>query len=151
MSDGILSELAAADQTQLVTRGVCRLLTEMDYACVTELTLKTGRRVDVMALDPKGKVTVVEVKVSTADFRGDRKWTDYLPFCDQFYFAVPVDFPQEIIPPETGLITADAYGAAIVSPAAQGDMNAARRKALTLRFARHAARRLSGLTDAGPL
>ncbi len=150
MSDGNLSELAAADRTQFVTRGVCRLFADMDNACVTELTLKTGRRVDIMALDPKGRVTIIEVKVSTADFRGDRKWTEYLPFCDQFYFAVPVDFPQEIMPPETGLITADAYGAAIVSPAAQGDMNAARRKALTLRFARHAAQRLSGLIDARP-
>jgi len=147
MPDENLSDFSAADQTQLVTRGVCRLLGEMDCACVTELTLKTGRRVDVMALDSKGQVTIVEVKVSTADFRGDRKWTEYLPYCDRFFFAVPVDFPHEILPPETGMIAADAYGAAIVSPAAPGEMNAARRKALTLRFARHAARRLSALMD----
>lgn len=147
MTNGNLSEIATADQTRLVTRGVCRLLAEMDCACVTELTLKNGRRVDVMALDAKGQVTIVEVKVSISDFRNDRKWVEYLPFCDRFYFAVPIEFPQEILPEETGLITADAYGAAIVNPALSRDMNASRRKALTLRFARHAATRLTGLMD----
>lgn len=147
MTDTGLDDIAAADRTRFVTRGVCRLLTQMDQACITELRLKTGRRVDVIALDSKGKFTIVEVKVSVADFRGDRKWQEYLPFCDAFYFAVPVDFPQEILPEEAGLITADAYGAAILNPAAEGDMNASRRKALTLRFARHAAGRLSGVTD----
>lgn len=142
-----LDDIAAADKTRLVTRGVCRLLTQMDQACVTELRLKTGRRVDVISLDSKGKFTIVEVKVSVADFRGDRKWQEYLPFCDAFYFAVPMDFPQEILPEEAGLITADAYGAAILNPATEGDMNGSRRKALTIRFARHAASRLGAVTD----
>ena len=137
----------AAEKTALVTRGVCRLLAEMDCASVTELTLKTGRRVDVIALDPKGQVTIVEVKVSVEDFRADTKWTEYLPFCDRFFFAVPTAFPDDMLPPETGLITADPYGAGIVRPAAEGTMNAARRKALTLRFARHAATRLGTLVD----
>lgn len=142
-----LDDIAAADRTRLVTRGVCRLLTQMDQACVTELRLKNGRRVDVISLDSKGKFTIVEVKVSVADFRGDRKWQDYLPFCDAFFFAVPVNFPLDILPQDAGLITADAYGAAILNPAAEGDMNASRRKALTIRFARHAAGRLSGVMD----
>ena len=102
---------------------------------------------DVISLDSKGKFTIVEVKVSVADFRGDRKWQEYLPFCDAFFFAVPVSFPLDILPQEAGLITADAYGAAVLNPAAEGDMNASRRKALTLRFARHAANRLGSVTD----
>lgn len=137
--------LAAAEKTRAVTRGVCRLFVNMDQPCLTELTLKNGRRVDVIALDRKGLFTIVEVKVSVADFRGDSKWQDYLPFCDRFFFATPIDFPIEMIPADTGLITADAYGAGILRDAAPGDMNGSRRKALTLRFSRLAALRATPL------
>ena len=33
--------------------------------------------------------TGYEVKVSRGDFLGDDKWTNYLPFCDRFYFVCP--------------------------------------------------------------
>lgn len=135
--------------TGAVTRGVLRLFRDMGEACLTEVTLKTGRRADVLALDRRGGVTILEVKSSRADFRADDKWREYLPFCDRFYFAVPMDFPREILPEEVGLVIADAYGAAIDRPAAEGTMNASRRKALTLRYARLAAERLRRLDDPG--
>lgn len=138
------------EATVLVTRGCLRLLREMGQACLTEVTLKTGRRVDILALDKKGVVSVVEVKSSLEDFTADSKWTDYLEFCDKFYFAVPADFPIDILPEEPGLILADAYGASIERPAAEGTMNAARRKALTLRFARLAADRVARLDGTAP-
>ncbi len=135
------------DATQAVTRGTMRLLREMGLSCLTEVPLKTGRRVDVMALDKKGQTTIVEVKSSLEDYAADSKWGEYLPFCDRFYFAVPTDFPVDILPGEVGLILADAYGASIERPAAEGSMNASRRKALTLRFARLAAERCSRLME----
>ena len=138
----ISEDLTDPEKTILVTRGVCRLLNDMGQAPLTELTLINNRRVDIIALDKAGKVTIVEVKVSTGDFKGDQKWQEYLPFCDAFYFAVPVDFPEELLPSDHGIIKADAYGAAILSPATEGTMNPARRKALTLRFARQASSRL---------
>lgn len=148
--DNIPSSTAARPEiTQGVTRGVTRLLRQMGQTCITELSLKTGRRVDVIALDRKGQVTVVEVKSSLEDFRTDEKWQEYLPFCDAFYFAVSESFPVEILPEDVGLIIADAYGAEIVRPGTQGEMNPARRKALTLRFARHAADRLMRWEDPG--
>ncbi|MEQ8602696.1 MAG: MmcB family DNA repair protein [Marivibrio sp.] len=147
-SDGPLFEGRPA-ATGAVTRGAVRLLREMGSACLLEVTLKTGRRADVMALDKAGGVTIVEVKSSIEDYRADSKWIEYLPFCDRFYFAVPVDFPVEILPDAVGLIVADAYGASIERPAAEGSMNASRRKALTLRYARQAAERLMRMADPG--
>lgn len=135
--------------TGAVTRGAVRLFREMGAACLLEVTLKTGRRADVMALDRDGAITILEVKSSVEDFRTDAKWEEYLPFCDRFYFAVPVDFPVEVLPDAVGLVVADAYGAAIERPAAQGAMNASRRKALTLRYARQAAERLMRGIDPG--
>ncbi|MDW3205655.1 MAG: MmcB family DNA repair protein [Alphaproteobacteria bacterium] len=136
------------DATFAVTRGTTRLLREMGLACLTEVPLKTGRRVDIMALDKKGQTTVVEVKSSLEDYAADSKWGEYLPFCDRFYFAVPTDFPIDILPEEVGLIIADAYGASIERTAAEGSMNASRRKSLTLRFARLAAERWMRMVDA---
>ena len=133
--------------TERITGAIARMFIERGDACLREFTLRSGRRVDLIAIGSGGEITIVEVKSSRQDFISDRKWQEYLPFCDAFYFAVPVDFPQEILPEEAGLITADAYGAAILNPAAEGDMNGNRRKALTIRFARHAASRLGAVTD----
>lgn len=130
-----------------VVRGVSRLLHDSGESCLSEFTLKSGRRVDVIAIDRKGSFSVIEIKTSVADFRADNKWQDYLEFCDRFYFAVPLDFPIEILPGNCGLIVADGYGSEIVRESPMGGMNASRRKALTLRFARAAATRLLRLND----
>ncbi len=139
-------ELESRLSVQLA-RGVTRAMTQLGCVCLSEFTLKSARRVDVIALDRKGLFTIVEIKTSVADFRSDGKWQEYLPFCDHYYFAVPEDFPLEILPPDHGLMIADAYTAAIVREATPGSMNAARRKALTLRFARKAGSRLVQFTD----
>ncbi len=77
----------------------------------------------------------------------DQKWPDYLAWCDQLYFAVPVDFPQSLIPEEVGLIVADAYGGEILRPPARHPVTAARRKALLIDCARLASERLARLED----
>ena len=135
------------EPAETVVRGVSRLMHQRDETCLSEFTLKTGRRVDVIALDRKGLFSVVEVKSSVADFRSDNKWHEYLEFCDRFYFAVPMEFPAEILPTDCGLMIADNYGAEILRESSPGSMNASRRKALTLRFARSAASRLMGIND----
>jgi hypothetical protein len=119
----------------------------MGLATLTEFTLRTGRRVDVIGLDPGGAVTIVEVKSSLEDFRSDGKWPEYLDYCDHFYFAVPDGFPLEVLPEDCGLLAADAYSAVILRPAPQRPLNGARRRALLLRFAAAAAQRLHRLTD----
>src|SRR3546814_4577372 len=70
---------------------------------------------------------IVEVKSCVADFRADRKWIEYLPYCDLFYFAVPDGFPRELLPEDCGVMVADGYGAAILRPAPRLAMNADRK------------------------
>ena len=137
------------ETTRAITRGVARLFTDLGLGVLTEFTLSTGRRVDVIGIDRPGHVTVAEVKASAADFKGDRKWREYLEFCDSFYFAVAPDFPRDLLPDEDqcGLIVADRFGAEILRQAVPARLTAPRRKAVTLRFARTAAQRLQGLID----
>ncbi|MCG6122740.1 MAG: MmcB family DNA repair protein [Microvirga sp.] len=130
-----------------VQRGVRRLFARLDMASLAELTLASGRRADIVSLGRDGGLAIVEIKSCLADFRADRKWEGYRDFCDRFYFAVTQDFPTGVLPPETGLILADAFGAEIVREAPTHPLAGARRKAVTLRFARAAAGALHGLVD----
>ena len=130
-----------------LARGVSRTLRAHGGATLTEFTLRTGRRVDVIGVDDDGRVTIVEIKTSVADFRSDGKWPEYLDFCDHFYFAVPEEFPREILPDDCGIMVADAYEALILVPSEARPVNGSRRRALILRFARSAAERLNAYTD----
>jgi len=135
-----------------VARGVTRLFCRQDVFAVCEMPLPNGRRADLMAIDAKGGLTIVEIKVAKADLFGDDKWFDYLEYCDRFFWAVPTDLASicsgdRFLPNEAGLIVADRYDAAIVRDAAHRPLAPARRKAELLRFARRAARRLSAQID----
>ncbi|HEY9037808.1 MAG TPA: MmcB family DNA repair protein [Roseovarius sp.] len=135
---------------QLLARGVCRHLAEMNFAALEEYVPERGRRVDVMALGPKGELWVIECKSSRADFMTDGKWQGYLDWADRFFWAVDADFPSHILPDETGLILADGYGAEIVRMGPETRLPGARRSAVTRKFARDAARRLQGWRDPAP-
>jgi hypothetical protein len=135
-----------------VARGVTRLFCRQDLFAICEMPLPNGRRADLMAIDARGGLTIVEIKVARADLLGDGKWLDYLDYCDRFYWAVPPTLArlldeERYLPGEAGLIVADRYDAAIVRDAAHRPLAAARRKAEVLRFARRAARRLSAQID----
>ena len=129
------------ETTQAVTRGAARLLADMGYAPLLEVCLPNGRRADVMALGPRGDIVICEVKSGLEDYRIDRKWPEYAPYCDAFYFAVAPEFPEGILPDEPGLIVADRFGGAVVREAPAAPLAPARRKALTLAFARLGAMR----------
>jgi hypothetical protein len=128
-------------------RGVGRAFADADHAVVAELPLGNGRRADMAAVDRTGAITLVEIKSGRVDFRSDRKWHQYLAYCDRFYFAVGRDFPLALLPPDEGLMVADRFGAEIVREARLRALSAARRKAMLIRFGRAAAGRLRTLVD----
>lgn len=138
---------ARPDTTLAVCRGACRLMRQSSRTVLLELPLPDGRRADIMAIGAAGELTIVEVKSSIEDWRADQKWPDYLDWCDQLYFAIPVDFPQALIPGEVGLIVADAYGGEMLRHPPKRPVAAARRKALLIDCARLASERLSRLED----
>ncbi len=142
LTDGRQSETALK-----VWRGAARLLRSLDFACLPEITLSSGRRADLMALGPRHELWIVEVKSSIADLRADNKWPDYRQHCDRLFFATHPDVPLDIFPTDAGLIVADGYGAEILRDAPEHKLAAATRKAVTLRFARNGAHRLHDLTD----
>jgi len=130
-----------------VARGTTRLLHSLGFSVVSELPLASGRRADLVALGADGEIWIVEIKSSIADFRADRKWTEYRAHCDRLFFATTLAVPCEIFPSDAGLIVADAFGAAIVCEAPAHQLHASTRKSVLLAFARAAALRLAALAD----
>ena len=125
-----------------LARGVLRLLDGLGYNGITEFSLTNGRRADVIGVDDKGGIAIVEIKSCWQDYQSDGKWREYREFCDSFYFAVADCFPRERLPEEVGLIVADRFGGAVLRPSAVMALAPARRRAVVLRLARVAMARL---------
>lgn len=136
-----------AARTLAVCRAAARFCARRGWAPVTEMPLPNGRRADILALLPDGGFAVVEVKSCARDFLSDGKWPDYREFCDRLFFAVDLDFPQELIPEEVGLLVTEGPDATLLRDAPAHPLAPARRKALLHRYAVTAAGRLAALQD----
>lgn len=140
-SDTLTADAAA------VARGIMRLFARNDIWCLPEMPLRNGRRADLMGIDPKGQVVIVEIKVARGDLLGDGKWPDYLEHCDRFYWGVATHLDHSPLETEAykpdccGVIVADGYDAEIIRPAPTIPLAAARRKVEVERLARAAMRR----------
>ena len=77
----------------LIARGTARLLHSLGFACVSELPLPSGRRADLVALNERGEIWIVEIKSSIEDFRTDQKWPEYRSHCDRLFFAFTQSLP----------------------------------------------------------
>lgn len=142
LPDGRQSETALA-----IARGTSRLLRSLGFSCISELPLPSGRRADLVALNERGEIWIVEIKSSVEDLRADQKWQDYRAHCDRLFFAFTQELPCEIFPEQTGLIVADAYGAHLHCEAPEHRLLAPTRKQMIVRFAMAAAQRINRLID----
>lgn len=136
-----------SNRALMIRQGLMRYLDEAGHAVLPELTLKGGRRADLIALSQNGEITIIEIKSSIEDFKSDNKWSDYLDHCDKFFFATLADVPTDIFPSDHGLMLADAYGAEVLRPSSSIKLAAPRRKTIQVRFARAAALRLARCAD----
>lgn len=127
--------------TRALARGVSLTLQAHGFATLLETPLANGRRADVMGMNRKGEIWIVETKSGPEDFNADSKWMEYRPYCDALYFGVDETFPQQILPQDTGLIVADHFGGEILRPSPLFPLSGARRKAVILGFGRLAAMR----------
>ncbi len=144
----LLSQDGRQSETALkIARGTMRLLRSLRFSSLSEVSVKHGRRADIMAMGEDGTILIIEIKSSLNDFRVDQKWPDYRAACDRLYFAILDPSLELIMPQEAGLILADAYGAYVIREAPEHRISPATRKAMSIRFARTAAERLHRMDD----
>ena len=103
-----------------------------------EVPLPNGRRADMMAIDAKGQLIIVEIKVSKADL-ARRRQMDRLSRLLRPLLLGGARRPcagmldgDHFLPGEAGLLVADRYDAAIWREAALRPLAPARRKAETV-------------------
>jgi hypothetical protein len=130
-----------------IARGTARLLRSLGFSCISELPLPSGRRADLVALNERGEIWIIEIKSSLEDLRADQKWQDYRAHCDRLFFAFTQDLSCDLFPGDTGQIVADAYGAYLHCEAPEHRLPSSTRKAMMLRFAMAAANRINRLVD----
>lgn len=146
-----MSEPSFPERSLAIRRATARLCVRLGWAPLHEVQLPNGRRADILALRPDGCFACIEVKSGLRDFLTDLKWPDYRAYADALFFAVDIDFPQELLPADTGLIVAAGREAELLRDAPAHPLAPARRRALLHRFAILAAGRLAALEDPGGL
>jgi hypothetical protein len=137
----------APERTLAVTRAATRFCLLRGWAPVEQVPLPDGRRADILALLPTGDFAILEVKSCARDYLADDKWQDYRAWCDRLFFAVDLDFPLTLLPPDAGLVVAADREADMLRDAPEHRLAAARRRALLHRMATLAAGRLAALSD----
>jgi hypothetical protein len=140
-------EISFPERALLIHRAAARFCLVVGWAPLHEVPLPNGRRADILALRPDGGFVCIEVKSGPRDFLIDRKWPNYREFSDALFFAVDMDFPQTVLPLETGLIVSEGMDAVMLRDAPAHPLPTARRRALTHRFAMLAAARLATSED----
>ena len=130
-----------------IARGVMRHFAQIGMHSLNEFSPARGLRVDIITLGISDEIWIVECKSGQSDFKSDKKWQNYLDWCDRYFWAVDGKFPIDILPSNTGVIIADAYDASIIREAPLKKLSAARRKKITKSIAIIACNRLLTHTD----
>ncbi len=102
-----------------------RMLLRHDCVAMAEVPLDGGRRADLMAIDARGNIVIVEIKVSRADLLGDAQMDRLSRALRPLLLGgaggvrpAAVRAARRSCPQRAGLIVADRYDAAIVREAA---------------------------------
>ena len=140
-------ELETSKNFNIIARGVMRHFAQIGLSSLSEFSPTRGLRVDIITLGMSDEIWIVECKSGQNDFKSDKKWQNYLDWCDRYFWAVDANFPINILPSDTGIIIADAYDASIARGSPLNKLSAARRKKIMKSVARSACNRLLLHTD----
>ena len=140
-------KLETSKNLNRITRGVMRHFAQIGLSSLSEFSPARGLRVDIITLGMSNEIWIVECKSCQSDFKSDKKWQNYLDWCDRYFWAVDANFPIDILPPDTGVIIADAYDASILREAPLNKLSVARRKKIIKSIAKSACNRLLTHTD----
>lgn len=137
--------MSGKERTQKLTRAVIGWLVKKGYSCHNEIGVMPWgrRRADVLGMNLKRDLILVEVKQSWQDLKHDEKFDQYLPFCNQMYVALPYDMwddreheIKEYVDARFGLVVLEENGLARVYRAApRRDIKGSNKRDIIVRLA----------------
>lgn len=115
--------------TASITKTIARYYTKKRFCVNTELGLRSRRqgsiRADIIAMNMKNEIIIVEVKSSMADYLADTKYHLYLDYCNKLYIACPPNVAakiKDIVNKQVGVIEIDDKPK-VVKPAKRRDLD----------------------------
>ena len=124
-----------------------RFLSNKGYKTITEFALPNKKRVDIIALNCKKEILIIEVKSKINDFKNDKKWKKYLNYCNYFYFALN-KYPKNLkIYENVGIIEINNKKNEIKKRASYVKMPEEKRNNIIFSFALSAASKFHRLID----
>ena len=70
-----------------ISQKTMQFLSSKGYKVLSEFALPNKKRVDIIAINSKKEIIIVEVKSKKSEVKTDKKWKNYLNYCNYFYFA----------------------------------------------------------------
>ena len=70
-----------------ILQNTMRFLSGKGYRVLSEFALPNKKRVDIIGINLKKEIIIVEVKSNKNGIKLDKKWKNYLSYCNYFYFA----------------------------------------------------------------
>ena len=124
-----------------------RFFSKKGYQVLSEFSLPNKRRVDIIAINLKKEIIIIEIKSKKKDLNYDKKWKSYLNYCNYFYFAcnekiTNVNFSQNI-----GIIQKKFNKIKIIKESKYKKLSQIKKNKLILNFALSAASKFHRLID----
>ena len=117
------------------------------YKVLSEFALPNKKRVDIIAINLKKEILIVEVKSNKKNLKYDKKWKNYLNYCNYFYFACndkikDLDFSKNI-----GVIQNNSKSIKIIRKSKYKKLSENKKKKLIFKIALSAASKFHRLID----
>ena len=134
-------------KSRLILRNTMRFLANKGYQIISEFALPNKKRVDLIAINLKREILIVEVKSNIKNLKIDKKWKKYLKYCNFFYFALN-NYQKVInIKKNIGIIKTNNLKTEIIQKPKYNKISIKRKSAIILKFALSAASKFHRLID----
>ena len=90
--------------TRKILQKTMQLLISKGFKIITEFALPNKKRVDIIGINTKKEIVIVEVKSNKNNFKNDNKLKKYLKYCNYFYFSCNEEIKDICISKKVGII-----------------------------------------------
>ena len=124
-----------------------QFLSSNGYKVLSEFALPNKKRVDIIAINLKKEIIIVEVKSNKKSLKYDKKWKNYLKYCNYFYFATNEKLKEFHFSKNIGVIQNNSNTAKIIKKSKYQKLSENKKKELIFRIALSATSKFHRLID----
>ena len=124
-----------------------RFLSLKGYKVLSEFALPNKKRVDIIAINLKKEIIIVEVKSNKRSLKYDKKWKNYLNYCNYFYFACNDNLKDFDFAENIGVIQNNSNNTKIIRKSKYKKLSENKKKQLIFKIALSAISKFHRLID----